>query len=435
MLSANEGSVRRALSEPSIGSITTRSGAEPSPNTTSPRSSEIAVKRAAGLVQRLELGEDDLLGLAVDHQRAVAALADARRTRSGPRSRGCGRRAPACAATIRRQAPSQASAGSPACSESGHRAMLEGRSSAPERPAADRCAARRRRARRGPAAGLGAAGLGPHRGAGAAARGARRRAATRPEHVLVLSRSRAARSRLRERAETLLDRPHEELWIHTYEEAAEALLREYSIEAGLDPFFTTVGPADRLAILLDRVDELPLRRHEIRGNPAGLLARLLRRIDLLKAEAVAPAALREWAVAERARRRRRRRARARRARDRVRRALRAPRPDPARGGQPRRRRPGARAGQAAAQPRRRRRRGRAAASRACSPTSSRTPGSPTARVLEALGAARQPRLRLRPRAGDAALPRRRRGGAGGVSRRPSGRRRDRPRGVAARPRA
>jgi DNA helicase-2/ATP-dependent DNA helicase PcrA len=119
----------------------------------------------------------------------------------------------------------------------------------------------------------------------------------RPEHVLVVTRSRAARSGLRERAEELLDRPHEELWIHTYEEAAEALLREYSTEAGLDPFFTTVGPADRLAILLDRVEELPLRRHEIRGNPAGLLARLLRRIDLLKAEAVAPSALREWAVA------------------------------------------------------------------------------------------------------------------------------------------
>ncbi len=119
----------------------------------------------------------------------------------------------------------------------------------------------------------------------------------RTEHVLVLTRSRAARSQLRARAEALLDRPHEELWVHTYEEAAEALLREYSVEAGLDPFFTTVGPADRLAILLERVDDLPLRHHEIRGNPAGLLARLLRRVDVLKAEAIAPATLREWAVA------------------------------------------------------------------------------------------------------------------------------------------
>jgi DNA helicase-2/ATP-dependent DNA helicase PcrA len=119
----------------------------------------------------------------------------------------------------------------------------------------------------------------------------------RAERALVLSRSRTARAQLRERSEVLLDRPHEELWIHTYEEAAESLLRDYSVEAGLDPFFTTVGGPDRLAILLDHLDELPLRRHEIRGNPAGLLARLLRRIDVLKAEAVMPAALRDWAVA------------------------------------------------------------------------------------------------------------------------------------------
>ena len=100
-----------------------------------------------------------------------------------------------------------------------------------------------------------------------------------------------------DRAEELLDRPHDELLVATYEEAAEALLRDYPVEAGLDPFFTTVAPADRMAILLERLDSLPLRRHEIRGNPAGLLARLLRRIDTLKSEGVGAARLREWAVA------------------------------------------------------------------------------------------------------------------------------------------
>ncbi|HEX2129645.1 MAG TPA: ATP-dependent DNA helicase [Solirubrobacterales bacterium] len=119
----------------------------------------------------------------------------------------------------------------------------------------------------------------------------------RPEHVLLLTRSRAGRARLRERAEEVVERAHEELWIGTWAETAERLLRDFPVEAGLDPFFTTVGPADRLAILLDRLDQLPLRRHEIRGNPAGLLARLLRRIDVLKAEAVGPSALRDWAVA------------------------------------------------------------------------------------------------------------------------------------------
>src|SRR6185369_15559840 len=38
--------------------------------------------------------------------------------------------------------------------------------------------------------------------------------------------------------------------------------------------------------------------HEIRGNPAGLLARLLARIDALKAERVGPTTLAERAEAE-----------------------------------------------------------------------------------------------------------------------------------------
>ena len=118
---------------------------------------------------------------------------------------------------------------------------------------------------------------------------------TPPEQVIVLARSRAGANRLRARATALIQRAYEELWIATYEAAAERLLREYALEAGLDPFFATVRAADRLAMLLDRLDDLSLRRHEIRGNPAGLLARLLRRIDAMKAESVTPAQLRDWA--------------------------------------------------------------------------------------------------------------------------------------------
>lgn len=120
---------------------------------------------------------------------------------------------------------------------------------------------------------------------------------TRAERILLLARTRAGAATLGTRVEAALARPHEELWIGTYEEIAERLLREHPTEAGLDPFFTTVTAADRLAVMLDRVDDLPLRRHEIRGNPAGLLARLLRRIDLLKLEGVTPERLRDWAEA------------------------------------------------------------------------------------------------------------------------------------------
>jgi DNA helicase II / ATP-dependent DNA helicase PcrA len=118
---------------------------------------------------------------------------------------------------------------------------------------------------------------------------------TAPERVLLLTRSRSAAGRLRTRAAALIEIPYEELWIFTYEAAAERLLREHALEAGLDPFFATVRAADRLALLLDRLDDLSLRRHEIRGNPAGLLARLIRRVDALKAEGITPARLRDLA--------------------------------------------------------------------------------------------------------------------------------------------
>ncbi|MGI8460616.1 MAG: PD-(D/E)XK nuclease family protein [Solirubrobacterales bacterium] len=117
-----------------------------------------------------------------------------------------------------------------------------------------------------------------------------------PERVLVIARSRAAAAALYERIDLALSDPYEELWVGTYESLAERLLREHAVEAGIDPFFETVSAADRLALLLDRLDDLPLRHHEIRGNPGGLLARLLQRIDVVKSEAVTPAELRGWAV-------------------------------------------------------------------------------------------------------------------------------------------
>jgi DNA helicase-2/ATP-dependent DNA helicase PcrA len=114
-----------------------------------------------------------------------------------------------------------------------------------------------------------------------------------PERVLVIGSTRATARRLRERSEALIEGPFEELWIGSWETLGERLLREHSEAAGLDPFFDVLGPAERLAMLLDRFDQLPLRRHEIRGNPAGLLARLLARIDALKADRVGPTSLAE----------------------------------------------------------------------------------------------------------------------------------------------
>ena len=106
-----------------------------------------------------------------------------------------------------------------------------------------------------------------------------------PERILLLTATPATARRLRARVEQLLDRPLEELWIGTWEQLGERLLREHATAAGLDPFFGVLGRAERLALLLDRIEELPLRHQQIRGNPAGLLARLIEQIDALKAGA------------------------------------------------------------------------------------------------------------------------------------------------------
>ena len=125
-------------------------------------------------------------------------------------------------------------------------------------------------------------------------------AGTRPEAVLMVASRQATAGRLRERCEALLEGSFEELWVGSWDAIGERILHDYPEEAGLDPFFDVLSRGERLALLLDRLDRLPLRRHEIRGNPAGLLARLLARIDRLKAERVGPTTLSERAQAQEA---------------------------------------------------------------------------------------------------------------------------------------
>jgi superfamily I DNA/RNA helicase/RecB family exonuclease len=116
------------------------------------------------------------------------------------------------------------------------------------------------------------------------------------QRPLVLTNSVAAARRIKRRAEEAIEGAYEELVVHTHPVAAARLLREHATEAELDPFFESLSPAERLAMLLDRIDELPLRRHEIRGNPAGLLARIVDRIDALKSAGVTADSFQRWAA-------------------------------------------------------------------------------------------------------------------------------------------
>ncbi|MBA3304714.1 MAG: ATP-dependent helicase, partial [Thermoleophilaceae bacterium] len=139
--------------------------------------------------------------------------------------------------------------------------------------------------RGGPLLVIGAAGTGKthvleHRFAWLAQEG------TPASDLVTITSSPAAAAVVRGRLEALVAPPYDELHVDTFRSFCERLLREEALEAGVDPGFVPVTPADRVALLLDCLDGLTLRHHEIRGNPAPLLAAFVTRIDTLKEEMV-----------------------------------------------------------------------------------------------------------------------------------------------------
>lgn len=118
----------------------------------------------------------------------------------------------------------------------------------------------------------------------------------RPEQVLCLAGS-GDTGPLHRRVDAIVGAlPHDELQVMTVTGAAARLLRDEAIGAGLDPSAVTATRTDRLALLLGRIDELPLRHHDLGGRPALLIGALLARIDALKAAAVTAADLEAWAA-------------------------------------------------------------------------------------------------------------------------------------------
>ena len=122
-----------------------------------------------------------------------------------------------------------------------------------------------------------------------------------PESLLVLCYSTPAADALRARLEDRLERAYEELAVTTFHGFCARLLRDEALEAGLDPFVTPVSAADRLAMLLERIDDLPLRHHDLRGNPSATLGAIVQRIDRLKDELVSADEYAAWAPEERQR--------------------------------------------------------------------------------------------------------------------------------------
>jgi superfamily I DNA/RNA helicase/RecB family exonuclease len=118
----------------------------------------------------------------------------------------------------------------------------------------------------------------------------------RPEQLLVLTLTAPMADALRAQIEDRIAGPYDELVVTTFHGLCAKLLHDEALEAGLDPFASPIAAADRLAMLLERIDELPLRHHDLRGNPSALLGSIVQRIDRLKDELVSAADYGAWAA-------------------------------------------------------------------------------------------------------------------------------------------
>jgi DNA helicase-2/ATP-dependent DNA helicase PcrA len=116
-----------------------------------------------------------------------------------------------------------------------------------------------------------------------------------PGEIVSLTFTREAAVELRSRAEALLDRSHETLRVSTFHSYAMDVARRHGVEHGLLPATGVGRTEDRMLMLLERLDELGLEAHDLRGDRAGLVSELVERIDKCRDQLVPAELYRRWA--------------------------------------------------------------------------------------------------------------------------------------------
>jgi DNA helicase-2/ATP-dependent DNA helicase PcrA len=111
-----------------------------------------------------------------------------------------------------------------------------------------------------------------------------------PERIAVMAPSPGRAAALRARIEVALRQGYEQLCAGSPVQLAALILGGESTESLL-------GAGDRLAMLLERIDELSLAHHDFGGSASALLGRFVKRIDRLKEELIGAEEVAAWADA------------------------------------------------------------------------------------------------------------------------------------------
>ncbi len=107
-----------------------------------------------------------------------------------------------------------------------------------------------------------------------------------PDEIVALTFSSRAADELRSRAEALLGRAHDTLRVLTFHAFAGELARVHGVEHGLLPPAVWATEEERALIMLDRIGELGLLQHDLRGGAGRVVDDIIRRIERCKNELV-----------------------------------------------------------------------------------------------------------------------------------------------------
>jgi DNA helicase-2/ATP-dependent DNA helicase PcrA len=116
---------------------------------------------------------------------------------------------------------------------------------------------------------------------------------TLPERIVLLTPSAARADAARATLEEQLRDGYSELVVVTPAQFAAAVLSRAGSKRDL--LAATLSAGDRLAMLAERIAELPLQHHDFGGNAGALLGDFVRRIDRLKAELIGAGEFSAWA--------------------------------------------------------------------------------------------------------------------------------------------
>ena len=115
-----------------------------------------------------------------------------------------------------------------------------------------------------------------------------------PDEVLALTFSSPAAAEMRERLESLIESPYEDLHVSTFHAFCSRLLADEALRWG-STRSSRRSPPPTGSPSCSSGSRLSIRHHEIRGNPAPLLASFVSRIDRLKDEMISCADYRAYA--------------------------------------------------------------------------------------------------------------------------------------------